>query len=368
MTGASSMCNNKQHSNSLARLHLAIRRGFKALWIRVLFHSGLLRWAKWRLARKHAILVLAFHRVLSEEQYRCASSQHSVVIRKRTFADLLHYIAQHYTFLNLGQGLPAWDSLAKPRFAITFDDGWLDTYSNAFPVASQMSIPFMVFVCPGLLDRKNPFWPEHLMTLWNAAYQQGLQSPGAVLRSILPGAARFDSSEMMIEFLKNMSAVDLEHALKEMRQHYRNITLPADDRADATMSWIQISEMANANVSFGSHTLSHQILPNCADSAARQELAEAKLMIEAQLRRPCRCFAYPNGNHSARTREMVMTAGYDLAFSIVPGPWRRDTDLLAIPRLNICEAKVCTRSGTFSPLNFEYATFWKAYCATLKRA
>ncbi len=51
------------------------------------------------------------------------------------------------------------------RIMFTFDDGWKDNYTNALPVIRELRIPVTVFVCPGLVGRTLPFWPELVASL-----------------------------------------------------------------------------------------------------------------------------------------------------------------------------------------------------------
>jgi peptidoglycan/xylan/chitin deacetylase (PgdA/CDA1 family) len=48
------------------------------------------------------------------------------------------------------------------ELAVTFDDGYLDTFLNASPILARLGLPFTVCVTPGLLDAGRPylFWPE----------------------------------------------------------------------------------------------------------------------------------------------------------------------------------------------------------------
>ena len=116
-------------------------------------------------------------------------------------------------------------------------------------------------------------------------------------------------------------------------------------------------------MTFGSHTLSHVILTRVLERQAQREIANSKWVIERKLRRPCRLFANPNSDWSYAVREMVAQAGYELAFAGGPGVWERDTDPLLIPRVNLWEGSVTSRSGAFSRIALEYTTFWKAHRA-----
>ena len=63
-------------------------------------------------------------------------------------------------------------------------------------------------------------------------------------------------------------------------------------------------------IAFGGHTRFHPILPRCTDDEAADEIAGCLPEIEAITERPCRHFAYPNGDHSPRDRRLVREAGF----------------------------------------------------------
>lgn len=50
----------------------------------------------------------------------------------------------------------------SPEICVTFDDGYLDTLTNASPVLARLGLPFSVCVTPGLLDAGRPHlnWDE----------------------------------------------------------------------------------------------------------------------------------------------------------------------------------------------------------------
>jgi peptidoglycan/xylan/chitin deacetylase (PgdA/CDA1 family) len=84
-----------------------------------------------------------------------------------------------------------------------------------------------------------------------------------------------------------------------------------------------------AGMELGSHSLTHPDLRKLSDGELAVELRDSKEAVEAITGRPCRLFAYPYGLYDERVVEAVGTAGYELAFAWLPGPWRP----LEAPRL-----------------------------------
>jgi peptidoglycan/xylan/chitin deacetylase (PgdA/CDA1 family) len=324
------------------------RRVLRCLWVHFLAASGCLWWAKNQLRRSGAVIPLTFHRVLRDADYRRTHSLPGIVLLERTFRELVAHVAHRYEPVDMRTSEPGMPRSKLP-VAFTFDDGWVDTYTVAFPIAHEHQIPFIVFICPGLIDGDSPFWPERVVALMRAARP----------------SAGMEEAERLIENLKGATSEQREQYLAKLwdsaRKQARSVELMSADR---TLSWAAIAEMAGQGVSIGSHTQTHQIVTMIPPDAARQEVRESKATIERAVPECCDTFAYPNGNWSPETRNLLAEAGYRLAVTTACGAWTVTSDRLAIPRSNISEDNVVGLTGRFSVTMFEYATFWKAWRAT----
>jgi peptidoglycan/xylan/chitin deacetylase (PgdA/CDA1 family) len=319
----------------------------RCAWVCMLAWTGCLRWAKRRLRDSGAIVTLTFHRVLDDISYRTTNSLPGTVIRERTFRELVRYLAGWCEPVALADAAPG-----APRetvqIAFTFDDGWRDNYTTAFPILTAYGVPVTIFVCPGVLGKTMPFWPEQV---------------AALLR-----ATQFDRDprqlETAVEWLKRQSPQRREKYLAEIRERGGGYSFPFEGPEDATLSWDEIVEMDKAGICFGSHTNTHQILTTIAANLAREELAHSKAMLERVLDKPCQFFAYPNGDWSPESQQMVRETGFTQGFTTQRGVWTSASDPLAIPRSNVCESNVVGITGRFWPAMFEYTTLWKAWRAT----
>jgi len=318
----------------------------RQLWARFLLITGCLWWANRQLRRRGAVLVLTFHRVLDDAEYRETCSLPGMVVRRDTFERLAACIAAKYQAVDIQDATVL--NAQKLRVMLTFDDGWKDNQTNALPVAHRFGIPLTVFVCPGLLARVLPYWPERV---------------AALLRSATPPLSSREI-EARIEKLKTYTAAQRERSIAELYEPRSRASQALPRNADRTISWEDIREMDTAGVCFGAHTHTHQILANVSMAAARQEIRESKLALESALSRPCGIFAYPNGDASLAARQLLKEEGFTLAFTTQTGAWTAATDPLAIPRINISESKVLGLTGRFSRTMFRYSAVWKAYRAS----
>ena len=100
---------------------------------------------------------------------------------------------------------------------------------------------------------------------------------------------------------------------------------------------MEISDMNN--VSIGSHTVTHPILPMCKDNDAEFEIYESKSKLEKWLNRPITHFAYPNGDYTKRECAFLRNAGYSMAFTTNPIYLENtsNVDLFQIPRFGVVD-------------------------------
>jgi len=161
-----------------------------------------------------------------------------------------------------------------PRAYLTFDDGYVDNYTNAFPLLREHGWSAFVFVLPDLVDREATFaWPE---------VAEHAESHPQIMRSL---------------------------------------------------GWPMVEEMAAAGIEFGSHTCSHAHLNRLEDEALRQELHDSRSRLRERLGR-CDVLAYPFGEWDPRVAQAAAAAGYRFAFSVRNGRGQPD-GVLSIPRVAV---------------------------------
>ena len=320
----------------------------RCIFVRVLAATGSLRRAKRGLCESGATIILTFHRVLDDASYRKTNSLPGILVRLCTFREMVSYLLSQCELLGLSESISDTRS-EKVRIVCTFDDGWADNYTSAFPVVRAFKVPITVFICPSLLGKNMPFWPERTVALLNKNSQ-------------------YSSSQIenKVESLKNLTPEHRERAIEGLIGRTENASHVESFSVDRTLSWAEVLEMDRSGVCFGSHTNTHQILTTIPDDQCREELFRSKQILEQVLAKPCPTFAYPNGNWSPAIRQAVAEAGFTLAVTTERRACTSFSDPLTLSRVNVCENNVVGLNGRFSPAMFEYTTLWKAWRATAR--
>jgi peptidoglycan/xylan/chitin deacetylase (PgdA/CDA1 family) len=101
----------------------------------------------------------------------------------------------------------------------------------------------------------------------------------------------------------------------------------------ALMSREQLGQWLAAGMEVGSHSCSHPRLQELHEDAARYEIAESRAALGNMLGAPIEHFAYPFGQFTADTIELVRRAGYSSAVTVLPGMARASDDRLRLPRI-----------------------------------
>lgn len=321
---------------------------------RALSFTGAADKAKSALARSGAVVVLTLHRVLDDEEFAATSSLGGIIVRERTFAALVENLARDCEFVDLSRGTPSWQPGGKPKVAITFDDGWLDNYYCAIPIATRHGAPLTVFVCPGLIDEPFPFWPERLVHLIHRHPAHPLVTE--VARSAGLVNVRPSDDEILVEYVKHAPSAERTRFLSALG----SAPEVAEEPSNRTMTWTQLIEIRRRGVEIGSHTHSHQILTQVDPAVLPSELARPRREISNTLRSDCHSLAYPNGDFSETVVKAAAEAGYRYAFTTQFGIWTPATDPLRIPRLNLSENHLTDSSGRFSTHSYAYNVFGRA--------
>jgi peptidoglycan/xylan/chitin deacetylase (PgdA/CDA1 family) len=225
---------------------------------------------------------------------------------------------------------------------ITFDDGFADNYTAAFPILTAHDARATFFVATGFIDEpKLPWWDE-------IAWMTRMCKRAAVdVPAFLPARVTFDEPEREIALRTLLRAykklpigrtTEYLHALGDATGTGRP---PADvtDVRKLWMTWDMLREMRAAGMTIGGHTVNHPILSSMNREQQREEIVGCERRLVEELGAPMRAFAYPVGSldaFNADTRDCLREQGVTTAFSYYGGIRKlTEWDNYDIPRLGV---------------------------------
>jgi peptidoglycan/xylan/chitin deacetylase (PgdA/CDA1 family) len=310
-----------------------------------LYHSGAVRLVE-RATRNRA-RIITYHRILSAASEDVQFVQPGMFVTTERFEEQMRYLATNYQVVSLEE-IP---SARRPNVcAITFDDGWLDNYTNAYPVLQKYHLPATVFVATDYIGTHRWPWPDRLcFYLHGTAPSRVCSVLESALRAVNiawnPGRLAHSPvaqvSEEIVELLKRLKHSLVATVMALIDDEFRDLQAELNRRRP-WLSWSEIVEMSAHGISFGSHTKSHVILTNTSLAEARAEVVGSKEALSEGSGRPVTSFCYPNGAYSPELLRVVAEAGYRLAVGTRRGWADESGDVLALNRIMLHNDKTDT--------------------------
>lgn len=218
------------------------------------------------------MLILAYHTINSRRRDDLAVSINN-------FERQLNYLSKKgYHTVSLAQiikSLKEKRTLLGRPLVITFDDGYRDNYTNAYPILKRYGFSALIFLTTEYIGSDKLFQsPEHIK--------------------------RYGGKEEDYRFL----------------------------------NWEEIKEMRDNGIEFGSHTISHPHLTRLSYQEARKEIQGSKKQIEEKIGTKIIFFCYPYGDFNNEIVDLVKKSGY-LGACITYGPPQNDLGEYGLNRVGI---------------------------------
>ncbi|MDD4941107.1 MAG: polysaccharide deacetylase family protein [Candidatus Omnitrophica bacterium] len=228
-----------------------------------------------RALNRQKLLIICYHRVLKREDTGIPAAI-DMFSHVDTFKEHMEFLSSHYTPVSEQDVIDAFYAGKKfPDFPVwvTFDDGYRDNYTLAYPVLKEFGIPATFFISTGLIDQE-------------------------------------------------------KEAVAGLR---KTVGLDSNAAKAAFMSWEQIRELSGEGFHIGCHTRSHRILSTLDAAEVEAEISHSKNEIERRIGRPVLAFAYPHGKHADYNAGLCIPLLEKYGFKIAVSTMGGNNDLVKQP-------------------------------------
>jgi len=284
------------------------------------------------------LLVLNYHRIGDPCESKFDHGLWSAVPEE--FESQVAYLVRHFDVISV-HDLPDVTKRSDGRFVlVTFDDGYIDNYTLAYPILRKFGCPATFFVTSGFIDQPQVSWWDEIAWMVRSSSLEQLPPSRWNSQIIEFGAdARETAVRTLLRIYKTLPAT----ATHEFLNHLADATLsgrcPETTARAEWMTWDMIREMQDGGMSVGGHTQSHPVLATLAPEHQHEEIAAGLQRLECELGQRPTAFSYPVGNHDSFneiTRACLADEGICWAFSYYGGFSRFPIlDCLDIPRVAV---------------------------------
>ncbi len=293
--------------------------GKKDILAKWMLHTGCFK--PLRFHTRNNCTAVSYHRIKATDAHKTAFDDSGFAQNQDEFIKQVQWLKENNDVLSEGELLSiVRGEYSPPRRSalITFDDGYIDNYTLAYPVLKSFNVPAIFFVPTRAIEERHLGWWDHISFLIKAAKKDKISFLGKSFSK----RHSFDNLVHYILSLIYQNKQSEEEILTELVKSCE-VDLPDSDIQSAElMTWDQLREMSQKNIAIGSHTHSHTILSSLDSDAQKTEFELSKQIIEKKLGVGVRSISYPCGNYhnfSDTSRRLVAETGYDLAFSFLTG-------------------------------------------------
>ena len=305
------------------------------------------------IAFRRRAIVLAYHRVLPATEMAETWSHPAIMVSTDTFERHMRLLTRSFTPLSLARfqaqlrdGTP----FQPGSCLVTFDDGWADTYTEAWPILQRHRVPAVVFVPVALIDSDAVFWQERLGQLAFAAWQRARSDAAfaVMARDVLRpwgmhGIIDMTGDTARADIIAQVRTIKSTHdtqpsALIEALAAMLGSSAPPCPRGERFMTWDHAREMSRDGVTFGGHGKTHRILTTLSSDDLGREMRESQERLTREIGQHAASLSYPNGNWNPAVAAAARAAGFAIGFSMDRGTVAPGDDHYSVKRVNVHEA------------------------------
>jgi len=284
------------------------------------------------------LLVLIYHRI--------GESRHADLDRNlwsatsRDFEQQIEMLVRDFDVV----GTSDLDEVLRTRrgrhVMITFDDGYLDNYTDAFPVLKRHRVPATFFVTTGFIDHAQvPWWDEIAWMVRHSPLCGLPENRWTGMPVLFDEPDRERVIHRLLSLYKRLSGGTAGDYLSELSELLRSGRCPTHVGHELWMTWPMLRDLQQCGMTIGGHTVNHPVLANITPEQQDFEIGECRRRLVDELGESVDAFSYPVGGRDAfndHTRAALERHGFRWSFTYHGGHQSiADCDALALPRAAI---------------------------------
>ncbi len=292
--------------------------------------------------------VLMYHRIATD-----LVDPWGLAVSARRFDEQLAWLTEHRLVLPLAEfaQLHRKARLPSPAVALTFDDGYACNATTAAPLLKAHRAHATVFVTSGPISEGLEFWWDDLQRITfdpsvdrldlNTEGQRlsvELGDPAGGLQAWRPGAPPRNSRQLAFlklwQVVRSLKPGEQGAVLAALRAQTGTAATPRESHRPMTPGELEALSHS-AVIDVGCHTMTHPALPQRSVDVQRAEIADGRRACEVVTGRLPTTFAYPFGDYTRSTVELVREAGFEAACTTDTRGVTPSCDSLALPRLQV---------------------------------
>ena len=243
-------------------------------------------------------------------------------VSTKVFEKQIKYLKLHYEIISIDEYYKRYIShtFTNREVVLTFDDGYRNNLTTAAPILKKYGIPFTVFVSVINVEQRERFYildprlvivggelNEVSIKCINKSYVLSSRDERIKCAYEIENLMKQSSIDLCLEIDKELRTLIGVDKYNELRRLYPNME---------PLTWDEIKTLQrDYNCTIGSHCVDHCCChEKQSQETLRFQLEESKRIIEERIGAECSYFAYPNGDFTVKSNDIVRST-YKMGFS-----------------------------------------------------
>lgn len=329
------------------------KKTIKILLSYIFYYSGFL-WIYKRFFTKPQLQILAYHSI-NKVNFKPLEMEQE----PENFKRQMEHLKKNYTVLSAADLLEYRNNhkkILRNAVMLTFDDGYRDNYTNAYPILKELKIPAVFFITTQFVGNRDFYYFDVIRYGLKMSKKKYID-----LRAIgLDGFALWDNeiylSSIVLDMLSQLKPLSKDKQYEKTTKIIGKLGLDKNflQTQKPYLLWDEVIEMSQNGIDFGSHTMTHAHLPSLSKDGCLAELIQSQQLLEKNLSKKISLLAYPfgsAGDYNETIEEIAQESGYEAALSL----YRNEDGLngYTIGRTLIDSHATCGITGKFCKPLFE---------------
>ena len=284
-----------------------------------------------KMNRTGKVVTLLYHRVT-----KLKNDKNLLAVNPDFFYEQMFYIKRNYPIVRFEQD---WNKLNEEAICITFDDGYMDNFTNALPILQELDIPATIFIATAGINTYEELWWDELERILLdrcRQYKETFSLEDDFFSCQWPTKTFADREELYDTLHWLMyDKISVAKRLDWMRQIRDWSKAGNIGRKENQVIQFDENIMQSSLLTIGAHTVNHPSLKNLRERDQRYEIVQSIKALELLFKKEVTVFSYPFGtknDYDGLTINICKEENIKKAAANIPGIWSFRCDPYQIPR------------------------------------
>ena len=274
--------------------------------------------------KKFKLKILLYHGVTSVKSkgIENISKKH---IDINIFEKQMRYLNKYCSVLSIDEVVNLYSKKAKKTgeyFAVTFDDGFKNNFTNAFPILQKYKIPAIFYISTGMINSKDLFWVDQIECCINNSKKK-----------------KFTININRKNYTLNLNNRNNKaKALFTIKKICKKLSKEKKDDIITSLKEKLEIEPSVKLIKFGAHTINHEILSYLSPKEMKKQISLSINKLSKELGEKVTHFSYPEGqkdHFDSSVIKYLKVRGIVCSPSAISGVNDNNDDLFRLKRIMV---------------------------------